>query len=254
MQFSVYLPPQTANLKSGETLPALYWLSGLTCTDENFSIKSGAQKIAAKLGMILIIPDTSPRGENVANDEAYYLGQGAGFYINATQAPWNKHFKMYDYIVNELPSVIKSNFAVDENKVSISGHSMGGHGALTIALKNPTKYKSVSAFSPICNPVECSWGQTLMNAYLGDDVSAWQKHDASILMTENKHPINALVDQGIDDPYLIEQLKTPALKTAAEKNNYPLTLRMQPGYDHSYHFITTFIDDHIQFHFDALTK
>ncbi|MCJ8311528.1 MAG: S-formylglutathione hydrolase [Saccharospirillaceae bacterium] len=254
MQFSIYLPPQVTQLKPGETLPALYWLSGLTCTDDNFSTKAGAQKMAAKLGLILIIPDTSPRGDQVSDDDNYYLGQGAGFYLNATQPPWSDHYHMYDYVVDELPKIINANFAIDEKKVSIFGHSMGGHGALTIALKNPDKYKSVSAFSPISHPSDCSWGQKILTEYLGSDNKNWQQYDAAILMANSQQHIPALVDQGLDDDFLIEQLKTHTLKAAAKKSNYPLTLRMHDGYDHSYYFISSFIDEHLQFHFDILTK
>ena len=245
MQFSVFLPPQA---ESGEKLPVLYWLSGLTCTDENFTTKAGAQRIAAELGIMLVIPDTSPRGEGVANDDTYDMGQGAGFYLNATQAPWNKHFHMYDYIVNELPELINANFAIKDGKAAISGHSMGGHGALTIALKNPEKYCSVSAFSPITHPTDCPWGQKAFTGYLGDDKSTWLEYDASLLMKKSVVKIPTLVDQGTGDDFLVEQLKPECLVAAAKENDFPLELRMQDGYDHSYYFMASFIEDHIKFH------
>ena len=202
MGFAIYLPPQ---VEQGIKVPALYWLSGLTCTDENFMQKAGAHKLASELGIAIIAPDTSPRGELVPNDDGYDLGQGAGFYLNATEHPWAANFQMYDYIVNELPDVIETNFPVSSTK-SISGHSMGGHGALTIALKNPDKYQSVSAFSPIANPTECPWGKKAFTAYLGTDESNWQAYDSALLMQQATDHIPALVDQGSDDEFLAEQL------------------------------------------------
>jgi len=244
MRFSIYLPPQTPN---GQSVPVVYWLSGLTCTDENFMQKAGAHRIAAELGIAIVTPDTSPRGESVADDEGYDLGQGAGFYVNATQAPWNRHFQMYDYVVNELPALIAATFPVND-KCSISGHSMGGHGALTIALKNPERFSSVSAFSPICNPIKAPWGQKAFSAYLGSDTISWRQHDASELMKQAKLFVPALVDQGESDQFLSEQLAPQALKDAAKASGYPLDLRLHQGYDHSYYFIAAFIEEHLRFH------
>jgi S-formylglutathione hydrolase len=252
MRFAIYLPPQaTAENK----VPVLYWLSGLTCTDENFMHKAGAQRMAAELGIAIVAPDTSPRGENVPDDgnAAYDFGLGAGFYVNATQAPWSNHYQMYDYVVHELPALIEAEFPVTDKR-AISGHSMGGHGALTIAIKNPSRYTSVSAFSPISNPINCPWGQKALGQYLGDDQSAWGEYDASELMKVSKHQLPALVDQGRADNFLAEQLKPEALQAAAESSHYPLELRMQDGYDHSYFFIASFIEDHLKFHRNHLFK
>ncbi len=245
MRFAVYLPPQaTAENK----VPVIYWLSGLTCTDENFMQKAGAHRIAAELGVAIVAPDTSPRGEGVPDDPdaAYDFGLGAGFYVNATQEPWRKHYQMYDYIVNELPALIEDVFPVTPQR-AISGHSMGGHGALTIAMKNPDRYVAMSAFSPICNPINCPWGQKALGLYLGPDRNAWQQYDASVLMREATQKIPALVDQGEADNFLTEQLLPEALEASASSVNYPLELRRQPGYDHSYYFIATFIEDHLRF-------
>ncbi|MBL4796409.1 MAG: S-formylglutathione hydrolase [Oleispira sp.] len=250
MRFAIFLPPQAS---TGAKVPVLYWLSGLTCSDENFMQKAGAQRLAAELGIAIVAPDTSPRGEGVANDDGYDLGQGAGFYVNATQAPWNRHFQMYDYVVNELPDLIESMFPVS-NKRAIAGHSMGGHGALTIALRNPDRYQSVSAFSPINNPVNCPWGQKAFTAYLGKDTSTWRQYDASLLMREATQHVPALVDQGEADDFLAEQLKPETLEAAASSNNYPLELRSHEGYDHSYYFIASFIEDHLRFHARYLNK
>jgi S-formylglutathione hydrolase len=244
MRFAIYLPPEASD---DNKVPVLYWLSGLTCTDENFMQKAGAHRIAAELGVAIVAPDTSPRGEGVADDEGYDLGQGAGFYVNATEAPWNKHYQMYDYIVTELPALIESRFPVSEKR-AIFGHSMGGLGALNIALRNPERYQSVTAFSPISNPIKCPWGQKAFTAYLGKDVSTWRSYDASILMQEAVQKVPALVDQGEGDNFLAEQLKPEMLEAAAEANNYPLELRRHAGYDHSYYFISSFIEDHLRFH------
>lgn len=244
MRFAIYLPPQTAN---GQKVPVLYWLSGLTCNDENFIQKAGAQRLAAELGMALVAPDTSPRGANVADDAGYDLGQGAGFYLNATQAPWNRHFRMYDYVLNELPDLIEASFPVS-GKRAISGHSMGGHGALVLALRNPERFKSVSAFSPICNPVNAPWGQKAFAAYLGDTPSDWAQYDASLLMRKATGAVPALVDQGEADQFLEEQLKPETLEAAARASGYPLQLNRREGYDHSYYFIASHIDDHLRFH------
>lgn len=245
MRLAVYLPPQTSE---GSKVPVLYWLSGLTCTDENFMQKAGAFRAAAELGIAIVAPDTSPRGEGVADapDGAYDLGLGAGFYVNATQAPWAEHYQMYDYIRQELPELIEQNFPVTARR-AISGHSMGGHGALVLALNNPTRFSSVSAFSPIANPINCPWGQKAFSAYLGENRDDWKAYDASELMARGG-AVRALVDQGEGDNFLTEQLKPSALQAAADNSGYPLTLRMQPGYDHSYYFIASFIAEHLQFH------
>lgn len=250
MRFAIYLPPQASN---GQKVPVLYWLSGLTCTDENFMQKAGAQRLAAELGVAIVAPDTSPRGESVADDEGYDLGQGAGFYVNATQAPWNRHYQMYDYVVNELPELIESTFPVSAKR-SIAGHSMGGHGALTIAMLNPTRYSSVSAFSPISNPMNCPWGQKAFTAYLGKDKDTWRKHDASELMRQATQFVPAMVDQGESDDFLVEQLKPEVLEAAAKVSGYPLELNLREGYDHSYYFIASFIEAHLRFHAAHLNK
>ncbi|MFQ3251317.1 MAG: S-formylglutathione hydrolase [Glaciecola sp.] len=250
MRFAIYLPPQVSN---GQKVPVLYWLSGLTCTDENFMQKAGAQRIAAELGIAIVAPDTSPRGEGVADDEGYDLGQGAGFYVNATQAPWESHYRMYDYVVNELPELIEASFPVTDKR-SISGHSMGGHGALTIAMLNPTRYLSMSAFSPICNPIAVPWGKKAFTAFLGNQKEAWRKHDASELMREAKQFLPAKVDQGGADDFLHEQLKPELLEAAAKASDYPLELTIHEGYDHSYYFISSFIEEHLRFHAKYLAK
>lgn len=250
MRFAIYLPPQAS---SDQKVPVLYWLSGLTCTDENFMQKAGAQRLASELGIAIVAPDTSPRGEDVANDDAYDLGQGAGFYVNATQSPWDQHYHMYDYVTRELPELIESVFPVTDQK-SISGHSMGGHGALVIALRNPEAYNSVSAFSPISNPVNCPWGQKAFESYLGKDRETWLAYDASELMKKTSQFLPTLVDQGDADDFLVEQLKPESLQTAANASGYPLELRNQPGYDHSYYFIASFIEDHLRFHAGHLNR
>ncbi|SFV31089.1 S-formylglutathione hydrolase [Pseudoxanthomonas sp. YR558] len=247
MRFAVYLPPQAETRK----LPLLYWLSGLTCTEQNFITKAGAQRYAAEHGVILVAPDTSPRGDDVADADGYDLGKGAGFYVNATQAPWSAHYRMYDYIVDELPALIEANFQVTEAR-GISGHSMGGHGALTLALKNPGRYRSVSAFSPIVAPSQVPWGQKAFTAYLGDDREAWKAYDTVELVRRAQEKLPLLVDQGDADEFLQSQLKPELLQAAAAEAGHPLTLRLQPGYDHSYYFIASFIGDHIAHHAAAL--
>ena len=246
MTFSVYLPPQAESSK----VPALYWLSGLTCTDDNARTKAGMQRYAAEHGIALIFPDTSPRGEDVHDvGDRYDLGQGAGFYVNATQAPWQTYYQMYDYVTKELPELIESNLPILENIKSISGHSMGGHGALICALKNPTAYRSVSAFAPICNPVESAWGKGCFTEYLGDDVQAWQAYDATALILAGAKVDELLIDQGKGDEFYDEgQLLPENLQAACDAMEQPLTLRMQAGYDHSYHFIASFIGEHIAYH------
>ncbi len=250
MRFGIFLPPQ-ANKKN--KVPVIYWLSGLTCTDENFMQKAGALKKAAELGFAIVAPDTSPRGDDIPDDpkKAYDFGIGAGFYINATQAPWRENYQMYAYVVDELPALIEANFPVSQKR-ALSGHSMGGHGAFMIALKNPEKYSSVSAFSPISNPINCPWGKKAFSHYLGDDESKWKDYDSSKLMRLQKKGPPAFVDQGSADNFLEEQLHPHALTKSAQESGYPLTLRMQAGYDHSYYFISTFIDEHLQFHADHL--
>ena len=245
MRFGIYLPPQ-AEVRN---VPVLYWLSGLTCTDENFTHKAGAQRVAAELGIAIVMPDTSPRGEGVPDDEneAYDFGLGAGFYVNATEAPWSEHYRMYDYVVNELPELIEAEFPVTEKR-AISGHSMGGHGAITIGLNNPDRYTSISAFSPICHPMDCPWGEKALGNYLGPDKSAWKKHDASELVRTAETQLPLLVDQGLADNFLEEQLKPEALETAAAESGYAMKLRRHEGYDHSYFFISSFIDEHLRFH------
>ncbi|MDO6560995.1 S-formylglutathione hydrolase [Paraglaciecola chathamensis] len=250
MRFAIYLPPQ---ISSGSKVPVLYWLSGLTCTDENFMQKAGAQRIAAELGIAIVAPDTSPRGDDVADDEGYDLGKGAGFYVNATQAPWDRHYQMYDYVVNELPQLIEATFPVSDKR-AISGHSMGGHGALTIALRNPDRYTSVSAFSPISNPLNCPWGEKAFSAYLGKDRTRWREYDASELMRAATQFVPALVDQGASDDFLTEQLKPEALQSAANTRGYPLALNLHEGYDHSYYFISSFIEGHLRFHAEHLAE
>lgn len=250
MRFAIYLPPQASNR---EKVPVLYWLSGLTCTDENFMQKAGAHRVAAELGVAIVAPDTSPRGEGVADDENYDLGQGAGFFVNATEAPWSSHYQMYDYVVNELPSLVEANFPVSDQR-AIAGHSMGGHGALVIALRNPQRYCSVSAFSPISNPMNCPWGQKAFAAYLGKDTDSWRDYDASLLMRGATQSVPALVDQGEADEYLSEQLQPERLEAAATASAYPLQLRRHEGYDHSYYFIASFIEDHLRFHVDYFNK
>lgn len=246
MEFSIFLPPQVAEKK----VPVLYWLSGLTCTDQNFVTKAGAQQFAAKHGIAIVCPDTSPRGDTVADDpeESWDFGLGAGFYVNATQQPWADHYQMYDYIVSELPELINTNFPIDGNKSSVSGHSMGGHGALTIALNNVDQYKSASAFSPIVSPLNCPWGEKAFGNFLGSDKSTWAAHDSCELVKAATQQLPILVDQGTDDHFLESQLKTELLINACENSNYPMSIRYQEGYDHSYYFIASFIGEHIAFH------
>lgn len=245
MRFAIYLPPRSQQ----HPVPVLYWLSGLTCTDENFMEKAGAQRIASGLGIALVATDTSPRGDNVPDDpeSAYDFGLGAGFYVNATESPWNQHYRMYDYVVSELPDLIEQHFPVNNHR-SIAGHSMGGHGALVIALRNPDRYTSVSAFSPICNPMNVPWGQKAFTGYLGNDRDLWKPYDTSELIKAAVKKVPALVDQGSKDPFLSEQLKSDVLTSSATEVGYPLTLRIQEGYDHSYYFVATFIEEHLRFH------
>jgi S-formylglutathione hydrolase len=249
MTFSIYLPPQAQQGR----VPVLYWLSGLTCTDENFVTKAGAQAAAARHGIAIVCPDTSPRGEQVPDDPdaSWDFGLGAGFYVNATQAPWRDHYQMYDYVNQELPALINQRFPVDPNRVAISGHSMGGHGALTLALKNPQKFRSVSAFAPIVSPLHCPWGEKALGLYLGDSKSAWAEYDSCALLAATGADalrLPMLVDQGTADNFLDVQLQTHRLISAASSANYPVEVRMQDGYDHSFFFIASFIDEHLAFH------
>jgi len=245
MTFSVYLPPQAETQK----VPAVYWLSGLTCSDDNFRVKAGAQRYASELGLALIIPDTSPRGDNVPDaSDRYDLGIGAGFYVNATRMPWAKHYHMYDYVTRELPNLVEANLPVIPDLKSISGHSMGGHGALICALKETGQYQSVSAFSPICNPVICDWGKGCFGAYLGGNQNNWEAYDATCLVKAGAQQIPLLIDQGTGDEFLADQLYPQNLQAACNEQKFPITLRFQEGYDHSYHFIATFIGEHLAWH------
>jgi len=248
MKVGVYLPPAALR---GEPCPVLYWLSGLTCTEQNFITKAGVQPFAAEQQLIVVAPDTSPRGETVANDPGYDLGQGAGFYLNATQTPWAVHFRMEDYVVNELPALVEQHFPASSLR-GISGHSMGGHGALTLALRHPGRYQSVSAFSPIVAPTQVPWGQKAFKAYLGEDRNHWAEHDTVALVTLATQRLLLLVDQGSADEFLVNQLRPELLQAACEAAGHPLQLRMQPGYDHSYYFIASFIGDHVEHHARAL--
>jgi len=249
MRFSVYLPPRAAS----ERVPVVYWLSGLTCTDDNARTKGGMQRYAAELGLALVFADTSPRGTNVADGQNRYdLGKGAGFYVNATQAPWSEHYQMYDYVTRELPALIESELNVQPGIKSISGHSMGGHGALVCYLRNPGTYQSVSALAPICHPSDCGWGRKAFSKYLGEDRDDWAQYDAALLIGGAREKLPLLIDQGTDDDYLNDQLKPGTLEQACIANRYPLELRMQEGYDHSYFFISTFIEDHLKHHAKAL--
>ena len=248
MTFSVYLPPAAAQ----EKVPAVYWLSGLTCTDDNFRVKAGAQRYAAELGLALVIPDTSPRGADVPDvPERYDLGQGAGFYVNATQEPWSRHYRMYDYVTRELPALVEANLPITEAR-SITGHSMGGHGALICALREPERYRSVSAFAPICHPMACGWGQGCFKPYLGPNREDWVAYDAVRLIEEGAPAIPLLIDQGTDDEFLAQQLHSTSLERICAARDFPLNLRWQEGYDHSYHFIATFIGEHLAYHAKAL--
>ncbi len=245
MTFSVYLPPQARE----SSVPALYWLSGLTCNDDNARTKGGFQRFAARHGIAIVFPDTSPRGDTVADEaERYDLGQGAGFYVNATQSPWQPHYQMFDYVARELPALVEANLPLLPVK-SISGHSMGGHGALICALKLPAAFRSVSAFAPIANPVNCGWGKGCFGAYLGDDTAAGEAYDASCLVEAGARVGDILIDQGEADEFLHEgQLLPDNFKAVCDAAGQSVNLRMQPGYDHSYHFIASFIEDHFEFH------
>lgn len=249
MRFSVFTPAGAG------PFPVVTWLSGLTCTEENFTTKAGAYGAAAALGLMVVAPDTSPRGEGVADADSYDLGQGAGFYLDATEAPWADHFKMYSYVTRDLQDAVFGNFPGDRYAQGIFGHSMGGHGALTIALRNTDLFRSVSAFAPISSPSRCPWGEKALSAYLGGDRAAWRSHDAACLLEDGVgtgHYDDILVDQGTGDSFLDKELKPDLLQAAATKAGQKLTLRMQDGYDHSYYFIQTFIADHLKFHHQRL--
>ncbi len=242
MQVSVYLPPAAETKR----VPVLYFLSGLTCSEENVTAKGGAQRFAAQHGIAFVAPDTSPRGLDLPGEhDDWDFGSGAGFYVDATQSPWRDHYRMYEYVTEELPSVLEESQPIDTARASITGHSMGGHGALVIALRNPRRYASVSAFAPIVSPTRCPWGTRAFSAYLGEDSSGWAEYDAALLVTKSQHPFEILIDQGSADDFLSEQLKPELFEAACRDAGQSLRLRMQEGYDHSYFFIATFMEDHV---------
>lgn len=249
MTFSVFVPPRAG---AGARLPVVWYLSGLTCTHANVTEKGEYRRACAELGLIFVAPDTSPRGAHVPDDEAYDLGQGAGFYVDATQPPFDGNFRMYSYIVDELPALIAANFPADMDRQAITGHSMGGHGALTIALRNPGRYRSVSAFAPIVAPSRVPWGEKALGLYLGPDRAAWRRHDAVALIEDGARVPELLVDQGGADSFLDGELRPALLEAACAAAGIPLKLRLQPGYDHSYHFISTFMEDHLRWHAERL--
>ena len=250
MRLSVYRPQREID---GEMVPVVVWLSGLTCTEENFTVKAGAQRIASELGLLVVAPDTSPRGQGFpGEDDNYDFGTGAGFYLDATQAPWSSAYRMYSYVTQELPAIIEARFHADLDRMGIMGHSMGGHGALTIHLKNQDLFKSCSAFAPIVAPTQVPWGEKAFRGYLGNDEAAWQDYDACVLVRRNPSKAGLLVDQGSDDTFLAEQLRPELFEAACKDVGQALTLRMQEGYDHSYFFIATFIEDHLRHHHAAL--
>ena len=247
MRVAIYLPPQAQD----GPVPVLYWLSGLTCNEQNFITKAGAQRYAAEHGIAIVCPDSSPRGDDVADADGYDLGKGAGFYVNATQAPWAAHYRMYDYVVEELPALIESHFPVNGSR-AISGHSMGGHGALVVALRNPGRYRSVSAFAPVVAPSQVPWGEKAFTAYLGEDHATWKDYDAVALINDAPERLPLLIDQGGADEFLATQLRPELLDVACRTHSHPLILRMQPDHDHSYYFIASFIGEHIAHHAAAL--
>ncbi|MDE2597454.1 MAG: S-formylglutathione hydrolase [Sphingomonadales bacterium] len=249
MTFSVFVPDHAPGAK----LPVLWYLSGLTCTHANVTEKGEFREACARAGIIFVAPDTSPRGDDVPDDDAYDFGKGAGFYVDATEAPWAAHFRMRSYIERELPEQVAAEFPVDMGRQGITGHSMGGHGALTIALRNPGRFRSVSAFAPIVSPLACPWGDKALSGYLGADRAAWRAYDACALIEDSARLPALLVDQGSADSFLIEQLRTHLLAEACEKAGQPATIRIQPGYDHSYYFISSFMPEHVAWHAARLT-
>jgi S-formylglutathione hydrolase len=251
MRFGVFLPPQA----SSRAVPVLYWLSGLTCTEENFIVKAGAQRIASELGLAIVVPDTSPRGLGIAGEaDSFDFGLGAGFYVDATEAPWSRGYRMYSYVTRELRALVEEHFPADAERVGVFGHSMGGHGALTIALREPDRYRTVSAFAPIASPMRCPWGEKAFTGYLGTDRDRWRAYDATALLDSRGWPgPPILVDQGTEDPFLERQLQPALLQAACERAGVELELRMQRGYDHSYYFIATFMEDHLRFHAHRLS-
>ncbi len=251
MTFSVFVPDHA----QGSRLPVLWYLSGLTCTHANVTEKGEFRRICAELGIVFVAPDTSPRGDDVPDDETYDFGKGAGFYVNATRGPWNRHFRMRDYIEQELPALIAAEFPMaDLTRQGITGHSMGGHGALTIALRNPGRFRSVSAFAPIVSPLHCPWGEKALTGYIGTDARTWREYDACALIADGARLPDLLIDQGEADAFLAEQLKTDLLEKACKATGQPATIRMQPGYDHSYFFISTFMEDHVRWHAERLHR
>jgi S-formylglutathione hydrolase len=254
MRFSVFTPPQAEKGR----VPVLYYLAGLTCTEETFMMKAGAQRIASELGLMLVAPDTSPRGVKVPGDsDSWDFGVGAGFYVDATEEPWSRHYRMYSYVTQELPALINADFAIDPQRVGIFGHSMGGHGALVMALKNPERYRSVSAFAPIAAPKTCPWGEKAFAGYLGADKGQWSGYDATELVAQVKDVARRpaiLIDQGTSDQFLQQQLRPQLFEAAAKKVGYPVTLRHQTGYDHGYYFISTFMEDHLRHHDRTLKR
>ena len=250
MRVAVFLPPQA---RSGP-VPALWFLAGLTCTEDNFVQKAGAQRIASDLGLALVAPDTSPRGDDVPDDPAYDFGKGAGFYLDATEVPWSKHFRMRRYLEDELPGLLAAELPIDRERQGISGHSMGGHGALTIALRNPARFRSVSAFAPIVSPMNCPWGEKALGGYLGPDRAAWRAYDACALIADGARVPEILVDQGTADPFLQRELKPELLEAACREAGIPLTLNRREGYDHSYFFIASFIEEHLRWHAARLSR
>ena len=250
MRFAAFVPPQADQ----HPVPVVWYLSGLTCTEENFTVKAGAQRVATELGLLLIAPDTSPRGDAVPGDPAgsYDFGLGAGFYVDATQSPWSRNYRMASYVERELPGLISSELPADVTRQSIMGHSMGGHGALTIALRNQGRYASVSAFSPICSPMNCPWGEKALRGYLGNNKESWRRYDACALLEDGARLTELLVDQGAADQFLETQLKPHLLESACARAGVPLTLRIHEGYDHSYFFISTFIESHLRWHAQRL--
>jgi S-formylglutathione hydrolase len=250
MRLAVFVPPQAKDAK----VPVVWFLSGLTCTEENFTVKAGAQRVASELGLMLIAPDTSPRGEGVPDDRegAYDFGLGAGFYVDATEAPWAKHYRMRSYIEQELPALVADNLPADMSRQGITGHSMGGHGALTISLRNPGRFAATSAFAPIASPMNCPWGEKALSGYIGPDRSTWRDYDACVLIEGGARLPDLLVDQGTADSFLENQLKPGLLEEACARAGQPLTLRRQEGYDHSYFFIASFIEDHLRWHAQRL--